>query len=76
MFESTFSYFFEGLDGGISDRPESNLLEQKESMQLLRAYYGMEDEPRRRFLELAKVIGGDTPTNAEGQAGSDARPAA
>ncbi|MCQ8185911.1 helix-turn-helix domain-containing protein [Parvularcula maris] len=63
--EVPVSYFFEGMtdeeralhtgeteDGMIA--PE--VLQQKETIDLIRAYYNLKEEPRRRFLDLAKTL--------------------
>ena len=51
------SYFYVGL--GEPHRNLSGLseetLQQKETMDLLRAYYAMDEGPRRRFFELAQA---------------------
>ena len=56
------SFFFEGLDdknGEASDLLDADLLSDKETIELIRAYYGMEEGPRRRLLELTKSLAGD-----------------
>jgi transcriptional regulator with XRE-family HTH domain len=63
--EVPVSYFFEGMteeeralhegeteEGMIA--PE--VLQQKETIDLIRAYYNLKEEPRRRFLDLAKTL--------------------
>jgi transcriptional regulator with XRE-family HTH domain len=59
------SYFFDGLapDGKqapANDTPDSRLvadiLSQKETLELVRAYYRLQEFPRRRLLELAKAM--------------------
>ncbi len=55
------SFFFEGL---LDSRPEMNgngnveagVLQNKETMDLIRAYYGLDEGPRRRLLDLAKAL--------------------
>jgi transcriptional regulator with XRE-family HTH domain len=51
------SFFFEGLGTG-KDGPgtDDGLLQNKETMDLIRAYYGLDEGPRRRLLELAKAL--------------------
>jgi hypothetical protein len=34
------------------------VMQNKETMDLIRAYYGLEEGPRRRLLELAKALSG------------------
>lgn len=60
----TVQYFFDGLDeqmgpgqpandaGGL----ESDVLSQKETLELVRAYYRLGERPRRRLLDLAKAL--------------------
>jgi transcriptional regulator with XRE-family HTH domain len=63
--EVPVSFFFEGMtdeerllhssapeDGSIA--PE--VLQQKETIDLIRAYYNLKEEPRRRLLDLAKTL--------------------
>lgn len=47
-------YFYVGLGGAADDGP----MQAKETFDLVRAYYGMEEAPRRRLLALAKAMGG------------------
>ena len=55
-------YFYEGLDmRGESASPEGeelapDILSQKETVDLVRAYYKLGERPRRRLLELAKSL--------------------
>ncbi|MEO1040257.1 MAG: helix-turn-helix transcriptional regulator [Pseudomonadota bacterium] len=55
-------YFYEGLQGrGESAAPEGedlapDILSQKETVDLVRAYYKLNERPRRRLLELAKSL--------------------
>lgn len=57
------SYFFEGLDGGRGTAAapslpgsQTDLLSDKETIELVRAYYSIEETPRRRLLDLAKAL--------------------
>lgn len=57
------SFFFEGLglaktDEKVNGQVETGVLQNKETMDLIRAYYGLEEGPRRRLLELAKALSG------------------
>jgi len=66
------AYFFEGLNGLDSQAPahltqgmhtngmasRGDVFNQKETIDLVRAYYTLEDEPRRRLLDLAKAMSG------------------
>lgn len=55
-------YFYEGLDmRGESAAPDgeelaADILSQKETVDLVRAYYKLGERPRRRLLELAKSL--------------------
>lgn len=57
------SFFFEGLTNGAIDmngdgNVEAGVLQNKETMDLIRAYYGLDEGPRRRLLDLAKALSG------------------
>ena len=64
--EMPVSFFFDGLerakDQSAAGNGDDGLLQNKETMDLIRAYYGLEEGPRRRLLELAKALSG---SNAE-----------
>lgn len=57
-------YFFDGLEAdalqGIAandaERLDADILSQKETLELVRAYYRLSERPRRRLLELAKAL--------------------
>lgn len=58
------NYFFDGLsaDGkpapanDPADRLSGDVLSHKETLELVRAYYRLDERPRRRLLELAKAL--------------------
>ncbi len=55
------SFFFDGLEpsgalDGASDQIDPSVLADKETMDLIRAYYGLDEGPRRRLLDLAKAL--------------------
>lgn len=65
------SYFFEGMNGhepeseyelhgeyGFAEAPAEDVLEEKETIDLVRYYYQLNEEPRRRLLDLAKAMSG------------------
>lgn len=72
--EVPVSYFFEGYEETASAQEEvvesgahpangesqleHNVMSARETMDLVRAYYQMEETPRRRFLDLAKALNG------------------
>lgn len=53
------SFFFEGLDQGTTD-PQgdmpSDVLADKEALELLRSYYAIPENQRRRLFDLARVL--------------------
>ena len=60
-------YFFDGMPAAgtpdaanDAERLESDILSQKETLELVRAYYRLDERPRRRLLELAKALEGDS----------------
>jgi hypothetical protein len=52
------SFFFEGLDR-IDDREagKKNILENKEALDLVRCYYAIPENQRKRLFDLARVLG-------------------
>lgn len=60
-------YFFDGIIpadspeavANDSDQLEGDILSQKETLELVRAYYRLGERPRRRLLELAKALESD-----------------
>jgi transcriptional regulator with XRE-family HTH domain len=61
-------YFYEGLspDEDKVDDPDAmaaDILSQKETMDLVRAYYRLGERPRKRLLELAKSLEPAEPAN-------------
>ena len=68
--QAPVSYFYEGLSAGNSviiptvapandSDLGSDLMSQKETMELIRAYYRLGERPRRRLLDLAKALQDD-----------------
>ncbi len=57
------SFFFEGLTGDkdANQAADDGVLQNKETMDLIRAYYGLDEGPRRRLLDLAKALSGMEP---------------
>lgn len=57
-------YFFDGMPNrdmaenaaNDSDGLEADILSQKETLELVRAYYRLGERPRKRLLELAKAF--------------------
>ena len=63
------SHFYEGLAGTprhdvMADRsePVGEMFARKETQDLIRAYYQLDERPRRRLLDLAKSLNGDGDT--------------
>ena len=54
------SYFFDGLESEAQNSPENRIdpevLDNRETVEFVRAYYNMEEGPRRRLLNLAKAL--------------------
>ncbi len=66
--EVPISYFFDGVDdtgitvvaaNDLSPETPLDVFQNKETIALVRAFYTMNDEPRRRLLDLAKAMSGD-----------------
>ncbi len=61
-------YFYDGMvmPGTVpnaandAEQMEGDILSQKETLELVRAYYRLSERPRRRLLELAKALEQDT----------------
>jgi transcriptional regulator with XRE-family HTH domain len=61
------AYFFEGVEegahingaGDLSASTPLDAFQNKDTIALVRAFYTMNDEPRRRLLDLAKAMSGD-----------------
>ena len=64
--DAPVSYFFEGLNdmaptNGRADgfpAPSGDVFSNKETIDLVRAYYDLEERPRRKLLDLAKAMSG------------------
>ncbi|MBY6091270.1 helix-turn-helix domain-containing protein [Pseudooceanicola sp. 502str34] len=54
------SFFFEGLEDGQTEREQGNvpadLMGDKEALDLIRSYYSIPENQRRRLFELARVL--------------------
>ena len=61
-------YFFDGMAvanpmpkaANDAEQMEGDILSQKETLELVRAYYRLGERPRKRLLELAKAYEGDS----------------
>lgn len=55
--EVPVNFFFEGLDeGGVSAPSQGDLLADKEALELVRSYYAIPENQRRRLFDLARVL--------------------
>jgi transcriptional regulator with XRE-family HTH domain len=57
--EVPVSFFFEGLDASESEPNENvpaDILGDKEALDLVRSYYAIPENQRRRLFELARVL--------------------
>jgi len=56
--EVPVSFFFEGLEGQVADNGEArgDILTDKEALDLVRAYYMIPEDQRRRLFDLAQVL--------------------
>lgn len=59
------SYFFDGVEEGVyaaetngDHTAQPDVFQNKDTIALVRAFYTMNDEPRRRLLDLAKAMSG------------------
>jgi len=56
------TYFYDGLPGGDDARPaprpdhDQDVLSNTETVELVDAYYRLDERPRRRLLDLAKSL--------------------
>jgi transcriptional regulator with XRE-family HTH domain len=52
------SYFFEGLEnaGKVDTSLPGDLLADKEALELVRSYYAIPEQQRRRLFDLARVL--------------------
>ena len=54
------SFFFEGLDvsadGTVAGQVPGDVLTDKEALELLRSYYAIPENQRRRLFDLARVL--------------------
>ncbi len=56
--EVPVSFFFEGLDGQAPEigEPRGDFFTDKETLELVRAYYSIPENQRRRLFDLARVL--------------------
>lgn len=55
------SFFFDGLNDKVSDAPVNgqipvDIMADKEALELVRSYYAMPENQRRRLFDLARVL--------------------
>jgi len=64
--EVPVGYFYDGLseeqraEQANDAEPKSEMFARKETLDLIRAYYQLSERPRRRLLDLAKSLNGDS----------------
>ena len=56
FFDGIESEEFQGLAANDAAQLDGDILSQKETLELVRAYYQLGERPRRRLLELAKAL--------------------
>jgi transcriptional regulator with XRE-family HTH domain len=56
FFDGLESHDLQGLAANDAERLDGDILSQKETLELVRAYYRLGERPRRRLLELAKAL--------------------
>ncbi|MHA3915352.1 helix-turn-helix domain-containing protein [Halovulum sp. GXIMD14793] len=60
--DTSISFFFEGLSAeqeqasAAADNPQGDLLADKEALELVRSYYSIPEEQRRKLFDLARVL--------------------
>ena len=57
--EVPVAFFFEGLSGDVSEDSTAlpaDILGDKEALELIRSYYAIPENQRRRLFELARVL--------------------
>ena len=52
----TISFFFEGLAAGTVPAVGTDIMADKEAMDLVRSYYAIPEAQRRRLFDLARVL--------------------
>jgi transcriptional regulator with XRE-family HTH domain len=68
--EVPVGYFYDGVADapqraereGMAESRSGEMMARKETQDLIRAYYQLEERPRRRLLDLAKSLNNETPT--------------
>jgi transcriptional regulator with XRE-family HTH domain len=62
--EVPVGYFFDGLADEVMERAQeggsTEVLARKETQDLINAYYQLGERPRRKLLDLAKSLNGDS----------------
>ena len=65
VLEVPVGYFYDGLEsaqreGGVDDADGAEMIARQESLDLIKAYYQLDERPRRRLLDLAKSLNDDS----------------
>lgn len=58
--QAPITYFYDGLDEAATAEPVQETLARRETLDLIQAYYQLEERPRRRLLDLAKSLHGNS----------------
>lgn len=53
-------FFFDGLEASEAAKPASDLLGDREALELIRAYYSIPEAQRRRLFDLARALSDTT----------------
>jgi len=61
VMDVSISFFFEGLEdenatAAAQSNPQGDLLKDKEALELVRSYYAIPENQRRRLFDLARVL--------------------
>lgn len=52
----SISFFFEGLGSGVATQAGTDIMADKEALELVRSYYAIPEAQRRRLFDLARVL--------------------
>jgi transcriptional regulator with XRE-family HTH domain len=57
VLEVPISYFFEGMGEAAPVGEETDVLANREALELVRAFYSIPEQQRKRLFELARALG-------------------
>lgn len=52
----SIAFFFEGLANGAATQASTDMMADKEALELVRSYYAIPEAQRRRLFDLARVL--------------------